>query len=225
MGSERLTLPQQKVWEYAHGLAYTLAREQLANIKDIQEQCRKSGAQYLSSQKAVAIAYLNQNYRISLPGGEVSFAAGDEAVPARDKILILHYFLQARGTPPAGRLITYQELPDGINYFPVFAKRAIKPVVSNFGGRPEQLLEAAAALGGKKANYGDAAVTISAFSHVPVTFALWRGDDEFPPQGSIMFDGNIADYLTNDDIHALCETITWKLVKSLKAGGDNPGNR
>jgi hypothetical protein len=222
MKNGHLILPDQKVWDYAHGLAYKLACEQLAGIDDIERQCLKSGSQYIASEKAIVINYLNQPYRISVPDGEVSTSNG-EAVPIRDKILILHYFIRAKGTPLTHKMITYQELPDGINYFSVFSKRTIKPIVSNFGAEPERLIDAARALEGRKADFGDVAVTIDAFSRVPVTIVLWRGDSEFSAEGSIIFDGSIVDYLANDDIHALCENITWKLVRALKTGGDTPG--
>lgn len=220
-----MTLPTLNAREYANRLACQLACERLAGLDDIEEQCRKSGAQYSASQKAIIIDYLNQAYRISFPDGEVSFTTGDEAVPIKDKILILDYFTRAKGTPLANKVITYKELPDGINYFPTFAKRAISPLVTFFGNEPEQLLKTTEILGGRKANYGDAAVTIDAFKRVPITIVLWQGDEEFAPEGSLMFDSTISDYLTNDDIHTLCENITWRLVRLLKAGGDNPGNR
>lgn len=221
MTREHLTLPDRNVREYAHELAEKLALEQLAGIDDIEQQCRQSGAQYIPSQKAVIIDHLNQSYRISFPDGEVSLTTGGEAVPKRDKILILHYFTQAKGTPLSHKTITYKELPHGSNYFPVFAKRAIQPVLTFFGNEPELLLKTAEMLGGHKADYGDVAVTINAFSRVPVTFVLWQGDAELAPEGSIMFDSTISDYLTNDDIHTLCENIAWKLVRMLKTGGDS----
>lgn len=221
MTKERLRLPDRNVREYAHELAYKLALERLAGIDNIEQQCRNSGTQYIPSEKAVIIDHLNQSYRISLPDGGVSFMTGGEAVPMRDKILILHYFTQAKGTPLSHKNITYKELPEGINYFPVFAKRAIQPVVTFFGSEPEQLLKTAEILGGSKADYGDVAVTISAFSRVPVTIVLWHGDAEFAPEGSLMFDSTISDYLTNDDIHTLCENIVWRLVRLLKTGGDS----
>ena len=113
-------------------------------------------------------------------------------------------------------MVTYKELTEGINYFPVFAKRAIQPLVNYFGKEPELLPEIAQQLGGRKTECGDVAVTVPAFPKAPVTLALWRGDAEFPPEGSLLFDSTISDYLTNDDIHALCEIIVWKLVKLLK---------
>jgi len=112
--------------------------------------------------------------------------------------------------------MAFRELPEGANYFPTFSKRAIKPLVDYFGKDPEQLIDIAQKLGGHKANYGDVAVTINAFSYVPITLVLWRGDEEFAPAGSVLFDSTISDYLSTEDINVLCETISWKLVRYLR---------
>jgi hypothetical protein len=216
MTKERLTMAAPNVREYAHNLAYNLAREQLAGLDDIEKQCLRSGTEYRPTEKAVIISYLNQPYRLSLPDGEVSGMAGGE-VPLRDKILILHYFTRAKGTPLSNKMITYQELVEGINYYPTFFKRAIKPIVNHFGSEPEQLLKTAEILGGYQADYGDVAVTIHAFSRVPVTPVLWKGDKEFAPEGNIMFDSTIPDYLPTEDITILSEVIAWRLVRLLKS--------
>jgi len=214
MENKHLLLPGQKNYE----LAYKLACEQLVKIDDIEQQCRKSGAQYrvIDSKKAIIIQYLNQSYLITLPSIEISLVDSTEKVPVREKVLILHYFTSAKGTPAANRLITFRELPEGSVYSPTFSKRTIQPLLQYFGKDPYLLVDASEKLGGHKADYGDTAVTINAFSHVPITIILWRGDDEFAPQGSIVFDATISDYLPTEDITVLCETITWRLIKYLR---------
>jgi len=199
--------------EQAYELAYKLTCEQLARI-DIEQQCRKSGAQYVDRNRVI-IEYLNRSYLIALPNIEISLRDSEEEAPLKDRILILHYLTLAKGTPATNRLITFKQLPGGASYFPAFSQRAIKPLLNHFGKEPELLTDAAAKLGGYKANYGDVAITINAFPRVPITFALWRGDDEFPPRGGIMFDASISAYLSTEDITVLCETIIWRLVKSL----------
>jgi hypothetical protein len=67
------------------------------------------------------------------------------------------------------------------------------------------------------AKYGDVSVTIPAFSRVPITIVVWKGDEEFPPSASILFDDTVLDYLSAEDINVLCQTVTWRLVKSLKS--------
>jgi len=218
MESRYFSLPNQQNYEYGYELAYKLACEQLAKFDDIGQQCFKSGAQYqvIDSQKIIILEYLNQSYQIVFPDIDISLIDSEEEVPMRDKILILHYLTQAKGTPITNKVIAFRELPEGANYFPTFSKRAIKPLLDHFGREPKRLIDAAEKLGGHRVDYGDVAVTINAFSYVPITLVLWQGNGEFPPEGSMLFDSTISDYLSTEDINVLCETISWKLVKYLK---------
>jgi hypothetical protein len=133
----------------------------------------------------------------------------------RDRILILHYFIGAKGTPFTGKSITYKQLQGGVYYFPAFSQRAIAPLVKSFGRRPELLRKAAAKLGGRETDCGDVSVTINAFTRVPITLVLWKGDEEVAPNGNILFDANISDYLCTEDVVVLTETIIGKLIKDI----------
>lgn len=197
--------------DYGYGLALKIAREELAHTA-LTEQCRRSGAQYLPDRKAVVVEFISQPYRISLPDGEVT-RDGQEP-PVAEKILVLHYFLQAKDIALTNDLISFKELPEGSGYFPTFYARAIKPLVKQFGKEPQKLLEVAKNFGGRPASYGDVSVTINGFPKIPVTLVLWRGDAEFPPEGNILLDSSISHYLPTEDIIFLCQTITWRLVKA-----------
>jgi len=224
MKTSPLPLPSQKNYEYGYELAYKLVGEQLTKL-DIEQQCRKSGAKYLviDSQKVIIVEYLNQSYQVTLPALEISLVDSKVEVPIKDKILLLHYLTLAKGVPITNKLIAFKELPEGANYFPTFSKRSIEPLVKYFGKQPQRLIDVAGKLGGRKVDYGDAAVAINAFSRVPVTLVLWQGDEEFPPRGNILFDAAISDYLSTYDITVLCENITWKLVKLLREGSVKSG--
>jgi Domain of unknown function (DUF3786) len=201
-------------WERGFDLSYRLACEQLAKISDIRQQCRKSSAQYIGPDEIV-IGYLNQPYHIMIPDCKILSEEGGTEAPLRDKILILHYFTRAKGTAATGKLIAYKQLPGGVSYFPAFSQRAIAPLVKNFGKNPELLMKAAAKLGGHEADHGDISVIVGAFPHVPISLVLWRGDEEVAPNGNVLFDANISDYLSTEDVTVLCETIIWKLVRSI----------
>jgi hypothetical protein len=218
MEGKHLSLPNQQNYEYGYGLAYKLACEQLTKIGDIDQLCIRSGARYqiIDSQKVIILRYLDGSYQITFPNIDISLIDSKQEVPIRDKILMLHYLISAKGIPLSNKLIAYKELSEGVSYFPTFAKRAIKPLLDHFGKEPHLLLDVAHKLGGNKAEYGDVAVTINAFSYVPITLVLWRGDEEFAPEGNILFDSTIPDYLSTEDINILCETIAWRLVKFSK---------
>ena len=202
---------------YNLDVAYSIACEQLAKA-DIEQQCQRSGAQYQvqDSQKVVTIKYLNQLYQITPPDIDVSLAGSDEKVPLRDKVLILHYFIQAKGTAVTNKLINFRELPGGNVYYPTFCKRTVNPLMRYFGKEPTLLVNASQRLGGYETDYGDTAVTINAFSRVPITLILWQGDDELAPQLNLLFDATISDYLESEDITVLCENLTWRLINYLR---------
>lgn len=219
-GKRPAPLPEQRNYEYAHTLAYQIAATDLARVTDLERQCRNSGARYqkTGARQLITLNFLSQTLQLSLPDVSVTQVGSREPVPLKAKVLMLHYLIRAKGTPLTDRVITFKELPEGLVYFPTFAKRTIKPLVDFFGQEPQRMIEVAQLLGGNQADYGDAAVTINSLPRVPITLTIWRGDDEFSPSASVMFDANIPDYLPTEDIIILCETIIWKLVRALKQG-------
>jgi len=207
--------------EHTLQLAYRLASEKLLGM-DIKQQCFRSGAQYVPPDK-VTIEYLNQSYVMAIPSMEISLRdspnhcggqEGREDIDLRDTILMLHYLITAKGTPATGKLIGLRQVPGGSFEHANFSREVLTPLLDHFGKDPARLVEAAANLGGSKAGYGDVAVSIRAFPNVPVVIILWRGDDEFAPNGSMLFDSTVTDYLSTEDMSVLCARIVEKLTPS-----------
>jgi len=213
-----ITLPDQKNYEVAYGLAYSLALEKLISSNSIEELCRRTDSLLITenADKFIKISYLNHLYHIDLRKQTVRKAGDDTQVELRDKILILHYLLTASGQLLSGDLISFKDLGEGQAYYPTFAQRAIQPLINYFGKHPDKIQKCAEQIGGVKSAFGDFAVTISAFARVPVTIVLWQGDDEFPPTANMLFDRIVLDYLPLEDLIVLSQTIVWKLVKALK---------
>jgi hypothetical protein len=131
--------------------------------------------------------------------------------------LILHYLTQATGAAFTNKLITYAQLQGGKFYCPAFQKRTLEPILKCFGEKPELLPEVSRKFGGHRAGYGDISVNIDAFPFVRIVIVLWRGDDEVPTGGNILFDKNITDYLSTEDVVVLSETLIWKLINLAKS--------
>jgi hypothetical protein len=195
-------------------LAYELGRKKFATM-DLEEICRKSGAQYVDCNR-IMISYLNRPYLVTLPNVEISLKDEEEKVLIKDRILILHYLTQATGAPFTNKLITYGQIEGGKFYCPVFVKRNLEPILNCFGDRPELLVDVAQKFGGKKSNYGDVSVSIDAFPMARIFIIIWKGDEEVPHGGNILFDGNIRHYLASEDVCVLTEILTWKLVNLTK---------
>ena len=195
---------------YNLNVAFDIAREKLSKV-DLQKQCQNSGAE-LQPDGTVSLRYLNDTFQLDIGKADVLPPGRRGEMPLRDKILLMHYFVQAKGTPPTQKQITYRDLPGGLVYFPTFEKRTIQPLVETFGDIPRNIIKAGETIGGSNVFMGDASLLIKAFPKVPVYLIMWASDTELPPGGNLLFDSNITDYLDPEDVTIVCETITWRLV-------------
>jgi hypothetical protein len=125
----------------------------------------------------------------------------------------------AKGSPATNKLIAFRQVPGGLFEFTNFAWEILTRLLGHFGKEPERLVEAVAILGRSEVGYGDVAVMVKTLPTVPVAIVLWLGHDEFAPNGSILFDSTIPDYLSTEDISVLCERI----VEELAHFGQNAG--
>jgi hypothetical protein len=184
---------------------------------DLAERAARSGSRFeegCRSGKRISLGYLGREVRLSFPPGTLEPINGAGPLPSREEILILHYLEKAGGTLPTGQWTSFAEIPGGTFYHPVFLQRCRAPLVRHFGEDPERLLSLAGEeMGGKQWSFGDVGVTIQVLPRVSLGLVLWKGDAEFPPDGNILFDSSIIDYLPVEDIVILTETIIWKLVK------------
>lgn len=161
----------------------------------------------------LALNFLNRDVLISGPNWDLSFKDTGDEVPIQQQVLIMHYLNGATGARVAGEWIAYQEVPDGKFYLDAFLRRAKNPLVQAFGSHPERLLPVTQEVyGAKPFGQGDHSVVVQAFPLVPVVLILWEGDDEFPPEGNLLFDRSISDILSAEDIAWLAGMIIYPIM-------------
>jgi hypothetical protein len=169
---------------------------------------------------SLALNFLNEGLNISWPDLTFSKKESGEEVPIQQQILILHYLIGAftsSGTGITGDWIAFHDVPDGKFYRDAFHRRAKNPMVQSFGEDPETLVELTKkAYGAVPFNQGDLSVLIKVFPLVSVVLLLWRGDEEFPPEGNILFDRNILQLLSAEDIAWLSGMIVYPLLRMAK---------
>jgi hypothetical protein len=161
----------------------------------------------------LTLDFLNRRVVITWPDLEFSYRESHEEVPIQQQVLLLHYLNGAKGAGMTGRWIAYQEVPDGKFYLDAFLRRAKNPMIQVFGSRPELLVKLATeAYGAEPFDQGDLSVVIMALPLVPVALILWRGDEEFPPEGTILFDQSISHILSAEDMAWLAGMIIYPLL-------------
>lgn len=190
-----------------------LARQTLKE-KDPQRIAELSGALLRTDTQGTffLLPFLQRTLTVSWPEGTVTVPEGSKELSLQEQGLILHYLVQAGGSPLTGRWITFREIPSGEFYYSAFVKRAKDPLVAAFGSKPRRLIEVAARLGGEERTEGDASVYFQVLPRIPLCLILWAGDEEFPPDGNILFDANISDYLSAEDVAVLAGMVIYPLV-------------
>ena len=178
--------------------------------------CRVSGGQFIekaNEPNRIHIKFLNRMVTINWP--DLIFSQdSDKEIKIKEKILILHYLNNAKKEDLTEELIAYQEIPSARFYLSAFNARSRDPFIAAFGENPDKLpIVAQELFDAQIASMGDAAVTIQAFPKVPITLIIWRGDEEFPPNGTILFDSLIKDNLLSaEDISELVSMIVYPLI-------------
>jgi len=202
-------MPTEKDYKTARALAYDKLAE-----RGLERCCKKAGLSFETvslDKKRVSIPYLGKTYHLSVSDDRTSFDEG-EICKIPDQVLLLHYLITATGVPVADEWITFREVPAGAFYYPSFVKRAIAPLVRSFGKKPELFEKTAGRIGQLVTFPGDKGAKILALPRVPVVLALWRGDDEFPPEGNVYFDTSVSSYLSTEDIAYVAGATVYKVI-------------
>lgn len=197
----------------AYKTAYRIACEKL-NKLDWDKVGMNTNSFFNAGSQSLLLKYLNREYRIHCPSGEVTCENTKEDVTTTVKVLLLHYLTNAQIKPLSGKLISFREIKGGGTiYYETFQKRAIQPLIKTFGQNAGRLYIAGAKLGGTVEKFGSAAVTLKIFPLVPVTYVIWQGDEEVPANATILFDDSVTSFLPGEDIVLAASFGTYELMK------------
>jgi hypothetical protein len=165
-----------------------------------------------------------QGCTVSLLGDDYQVRAKERAVllhcgaPARqmEAVLILHYLigLLKHGFHTSGEWISFKETRDGNLFWPAFQESAIKPLVQSFHRDPDGLVQnMAERLGGRMVEGGDVAVELATFPGVLLRLVFWKGDEELPPEASLLFDRGLTEIYSTEDVAVLLLAVVQKAIE------------
>jgi len=197
-------------------LSFRLALEELAK-KDIQRQCQLAGATYKlthSGEVLISLLLINEVCEIRYPKGEVTCRGNSRPVNLMKKAILLRYLNNAKEAGTEEELVGFNQLPAGSFYNPAFSQGVVKPFIAFFGEQPQKLNWAAEKLGGVNIPFGDVGVRVPFLPKVSISFVLWKGDDEFSPNGKILFNSNITSYLSTEGI-VIASEMLFNRLKSI----------
>jgi len=210
-----MELPKQKNYQQAFELACATLRE-----KDLRERAEKAGAVYCKREdrEEITLAFFSEPCEIIFPHVEF-LSPSKKVVSLVTRVLLLHYLLQADGTPVSGRWVAYKEVPGALLYGAVFARRVTEPLEKKFDRSARLFREAGLRLGGEPGPTGDASLFLRAFPCVPLYLVLWEGDEEFPPKVQFLFDSTVHHYLPLEDMVVLGQMAAGRMIRQLTRVG------
>jgi len=160
---------------------------------------------------------------INLKNGSITDTTLNRPFDPREEYIffLLSKYAEAKQVPLTGKLVSFRQIPGGRAYDPVFEGRVVAPVARHLGDKLDRFAKAAERLGGRPVAQGDKAYLINALPLVPLTYVLWKGDEEFPPRAQVLLDASAELYLDAEAITHLASITTSRLLtigSSLKSG-------
>lgn len=190
-------------------------RKELATIDPVVLAAR-TGTEFAKSNDGggqFTLDYIGEAYQLSFPEFEARDAKTGEECWAGLRFLFLYYFQTADGTRLADRWISYRELPNGMFYVHAFQGYSGTRLVKAFENDLARFREAASKAGGETLSHGDAGFMFRALPKVPLAVVYWAGDDEFPPNANVLFDGSAGHYLSTDGLAVLGRELCSKIIR------------
>jgi hypothetical protein len=165
----------------------------------------------LSRSSRYVIPLLTETYEVNIDSRTVLSKSSGILADEDISVLILHYLIgiqKSQGYSPRGEWISSRELEGGISFLPAFQEGVIKPLVECLRMDPDAMIKKLIeGLRGRMVEGGDATVEVTIFPGIYVRVMMWLGDEELPPQVTMLFDKNLARVLAFEDIVGLLGVI------------------
>ncbi|MGQ9478183.1 MAG: DUF3786 domain-containing protein [Candidatus Bipolaricaulia bacterium] len=194
--------------------------------RELGELAELAGAEHLLGPSSEAgelrLCLLDKAYRIAYPELLAYELESGQPAPEEIQALLLDYLRRAAwhatGTPPSGEWLSFRELPEGQFYYRAFQGYSGDSLVRAFGNDLEGFKRAAFALGGEPLDLGDAAFSFRVLPRLLMAVVYWRGDEEFPPRATVLFEAATSHYLPTEGLAILGRWLCSKLIKLRSEG-------
>ena len=175
------------------------------------------GAQWRDG--VIVLDYWGQSARIPWGTLQPMDESGDP-LSAFDAAMLLHHLRSSDGAAPAGRWISFRELPGGEFYHQAYSGYTGRRLAQVFGLSPERFDAAASSFGDRLEAPAPHAWRFSPLPRVLLAACLWAGDDELSAQASVLFDAHAAHHLPIDGLALLGAGLTGRLLAATSPRAD-----
>lgn len=114
----------------------------------------------------------------------------------------------------SGQWLPFHSMKGASPYAPAFEKTVLRSFSNIFNGKEALLKTAIENLGGSQIQNNS--YFLPAFACMPLRLQFWDGDDEFPAQGSILFDKNATEFIHVESLVTIASQCVLRLKSVAK---------
>ncbi|ETR73949.1 MAG: hypothetical protein OMM_00567 [Candidatus Magnetoglobus multicellularis str. Araruama] len=131
-------------------------------------------------------------------------------------LFIIYYLLYAKHIKIIDKWISEKDMPGGTTFFRGPHEIPTRLITDMCQNDIQLFKKACEDLNGTALKEADAAYRFSITPHIPVAVLYWIGDDDFPPEGKILYDKSITSHLTLDMVFSLAIEICTRICNGTK---------
>ena len=179
--------------------------------------CNRTEAVYNPRQEGFVLGVFNLRYLILPKARKILRVEWNDQTAEEDLhsffyLMVLVYLLEAKEMKPAHTWVSEKDLKGGATFFRGPHRLHVEELETLYGKDPELFLQVGKRLGGSEILFGDKGFAIEVFPKVPLAYVLWKGDEEFPPRITVMFDPTVESHLPLDVIWCMVGETSRRLV-------------
>ena len=125
-------------------------------------------------------------------------------------IFIIHYLRCTAVGETIGTWISEKDFPGGVTFFRGPHQIPTNLISNRFGNNSDAFAMVCQKLGGQQLAMGDQAYAFDIAPGIKVALVYWLGDDEFPPEATLLYDQNLQHRYPLDVIFSLAVEICYR---------------
>jgi len=173
------------------------------------------GVSEAPNSKGYIVKFLNADYLIDLRDRRITEISPkpDRILTEAFQILLIRYLVADHGGQIDGTEVSEKDLPGGVTFFQGPHALSLQPIAQVYGDNPQAFEDRGLQFNARPALFGDRSLRFLPFPNIPVTYVLWRADEEFPASASVVFDKSITGWFQLDMVFNLVRCLTARIVE------------
>ena len=187
--------------------------------RDRSEILRHEGVSLSADGNGYEVSFLNARYFVDAVNERVVEVTPkpERMLTEEFQILLIRYLVSRYGGPLDDKQVSEKDFPGGVTFFQGPHALHTAVLAKLYGSDPDAFEQRGRELGAVPIAFGDKAMRFLPFPLMPVTYVLWKEDDEFPASVSVLFDSSIARWFEFDMIFMVVWAVTERIIEGQKS--------